>query len=152
MIPPQVMLTIKNRVGNGLIVFLALSALLAGCAPPGPRALFEGKRLVEEGKYPEAVEKLKTATSLLSTNAQACNYLGLAYHHARQFNEAEKAYRQALYLNRNLAEVHYNLGCLWLEQNHLDKAKAELTAYTLSREARSRGWSNSGPCSCATVS
>src|SRR5437868_5602063 len=60
-----------------------------GCTPPGPGALLAGQRLVEQGKYPQAVKKLKTATSLLPTNAQAWNYMGLAYHYAGQAAEAE---------------------------------------------------------------
>src|SRR2546427_465543 len=47
--------------------------LLTGCTPAGPRALLEGQRLVEQGKYPQAVKKLRTATALLGTNAQAWN-------------------------------------------------------------------------------
>jgi tetratricopeptide (TPR) repeat protein len=111
-----------------------LLALLAGCAPSGPRALFEGKRLLDEGKYSQAIEKLKTATaSLGGTNALAWNYLGLAYHHADEAAEAERAYQRALALDHDLNEARYNLGCLWLEQNRLEAAKAEFTACTLRR-------------------
>ena len=97
MLPPSPMLTIKNRGGSDLAGgrenntlissnvcrLVLLLALLAGCTPSGPRALLEGKRLIDEGKYPQAIEKLKTATSLLGgTNALAWNYLGVAYQHA----------------------------------------------------------------------
>src|SRR6266571_6791182 len=121
---------------NSFIRFLCLLTLLlclTGCAPQGPRALLQGKRLMEQGRYPQAVEKLKTATGLLATNAQAWNYLGLAYHYAGQAADAQKAYQRALALNRDLTEAHYNLGCLWLGQSKLDGAKTELTAYTLRR-------------------
>ena len=124
------MLTIKNRVGKSFFLFLAI-ALIAGCTPAGPRTLLKGQKLLEEGKYADAVEKLKTATSLLETNAQAWNYLGLAYHGLGQSSNAVHAYQQALALDRNLAETRYNLGCLYLEQNKLDAAKNELTTYTL---------------------
>ena len=70
------------------------------------------------------MERLKTATSLIDTNAQAWNYLGLAYHQAGQPNDAADAYKKALALDQNLVEVHYNLGCLWLEQNRPDLAKS----------------------------
>ncbi len=112
---------------------LALLLFLAGCTPQGARALLQGKRLMEQGRYSQAVEKLKTATGLLATNAQAWNYLGLAYHYAGQAADAQKAYQRALALNRDLTEAHYNLGCLWLGQSKLDSAKTELTAYTLRR-------------------
>jgi tetratricopeptide (TPR) repeat protein len=140
------MLTTKNRDGSNpaggqeistlsscnAAKLILLLALLAGCTPSGPRALIEGKRLVDEGRYPQAVEELKTATALLGgTNALAWNYLGLAYHHAGEAAEAERAYQKALALDHNLSEARYNLGCLWLEQNRVEAAKAEFTACTL---------------------
>ena len=142
------MLTIKNRDGrnlagereknrlrlSNLTRLIMLLAVLAGCTPPGPRALLEGKRLVDEGKYPEAIQKLRAATALLGgTNALAWNYLGLACHHAGELAEAERAYQRALWLNHDLSEARYNLGCLWLAQNRLEAAKAEFTACTLRR-------------------
>ena len=146
MLPPLPMLTIKNRGGselaggrerNTLFSFnvrglVLLLALLAGCTLPGPRALIEGKRLLDEGKYPQAIEQLKAATSLLGgTNALAWNYLGVAYQHADEFAEAERAYQRALALNHDLGEVRFNLGCLWLAQNKLEAAKVEFTACTM---------------------
>ena len=37
-------------------------------------------------------------------------------------------------------EAHYNLGCLWLEQNKPDAARTEFTAYTLRRNNAPEGW------------
>lgn len=126
------MLTNKKRFRNHLWLFL-ITALIwtAGCTPPGPRALLEGKRLMEEGKYPAAIERLKVATSLMATNAQAWNYLGLAYHHAGLSGNAIEAYERALRINHDLVVTHYNLGCLLLEQNKLEAARNELTAFNL---------------------
>src|SRR4051794_34837027 len=85
--------------------FLACAVLLlAGCTPPGPRAVLGGKRLLDQEKYQQAAEKLKTATSLLTTNAQVWNYYGLALHQCGQAAEAEKAYQRALLLNQDLSE------------------------------------------------
>ncbi len=144
------MFTIKNRPVEDRrnpfeveypAIFLAVLfvAFLTGCTPAGPRALLAGKRLLDEGKYPQAVEKLRTATSLLTTNAQAWNYLGLACQHAAQEVEAEKAYQRALALDHDLTEAHYNLGCLWLAQNKPEAAKSELIAFTLRRENSDQG-------------
>jgi tetratricopeptide (TPR) repeat protein len=124
------------RRGWGSAGCILLVACLAavGCKPPGPKALLDGEKLIDRGHYAEAVERLKTATAILSTNADAWNYLGVAYHHAGRPDDAADAYKKALALDQNLVEVHFNLGCLQLEQNHPDLAKAELTAYTLRRD------------------
>jgi len=114
--------------------------LAAGCSPSGPRALLKGKRLIERGDYADAVTQLKTATSLMATNAQAWNYLGVACQYAGQPGDAATAYQRALALDRDLMEAHYNLGCLWLEQNKPDAAQSEFTAYTLRRSKAPEGW------------
>jgi Flp pilus assembly protein TadD len=115
------------------ISFIFLLLVATGCIPPGPKALIQGEKLIDKGKFTPAIEKLKLATTLIPTNAQAWNYLGLAYHHAGQFDEAEKTYRRALLINHDLSEAHYNLGCLYLEQKKNDAAKTEFIAYTLRR-------------------
>ena len=149
------MFIIKNRAGrccarerahgafgsaqlSGLVLLLAL---LAGCTPSGPRALLEGKRLLERGQYPQAIQKLRKATELLGgTNAVAWGCLGLAYQHDGQAAEAEWAYLRALEHNRDLSEVRFNLGCLRLEQNKLEAAKADFTACTLARPNASEAY------------
>src|SRR5882672_1416937 len=116
MLPPLLMVTIKNQAAeekpaktalSRFIYLTSLVAFMAGCTPAGPRALLEGKRLIERGKYSQAVEKLQTATSLLKTNAQAWNYLGLAYHHAGQAADAVEAYQRALKLDHDLVVAHF---------------------------------------------
>jgi tetratricopeptide (TPR) repeat protein len=144
MLPPAAMLATKNTCRCGVIAFLLLAIFLAGCGPPGPRALLKGEKLLRNGNYPGAVAALKTATSLLSTNAQAWNYLGVAYQHAGQPIDAALAYQRALTLDRDLVEAHYNLGCLWLEQNKPDVAKTEFTAYVLRRSKDPEGWTKFG--------
>lgn len=140
MLTPDPMPTIRIQVGKSFILFLAAVTFFAGCTPAGPRALFKGQSLLEQSRYTEAVEKLRLATQLLGTNAQAYNYLGIACHHAGYTAEAEKAYQRALALNPDLAEARFNLGSLWLEQNKLEQAKTEFTAYTLRRANSVEGW------------
>jgi Flp pilus assembly protein TadD len=138
------MLATKNISRCGVVVFLILAISLTGCGPPGPRALLKGKKLLSSGDYSGAVEKLKTATSLMSTNAQAWNDLGVAYQHVGRPADAALAYQRALTLDRDLVEAHYNLGCLWLEQGKPDMAKTEFTAYVLRRSKEPEGWARLG--------
>jgi Flp pilus assembly protein TadD len=155
MLPPTSMLTIKNRAGCGhagrredlwvkpldLLYVIASLVLLSGCTPSGPRALLEGKRLMDDGQYPQAIQKLKQATELFgSTNAVAWEYLGLAYQHSGAVAEADWAYQKALKLDHDLIEVRFNLGCLWLGANKLEAAKGEFTAYTLRRPNAAEGF------------
>jgi tetratricopeptide (TPR) repeat protein len=149
------MLTIKNRAGCGLVGrrwqvwfsrfspfgFIFFLAFLSACTPAGPRALLEGKRLIDQGKYQQAIQKLEKATSLLSgTNALAWNYLGVAYQHAGADTEAQRAYERAWAFNHDLSEIRFNLGCLWLGQNKLDAARADFTVYTALRPNAPEGF------------
>jgi tetratricopeptide (TPR) repeat protein len=133
------MLAIKNRIAAAALAPV-LGLALAGCTPPGPRALLEGQRLLDAGKPREAVERLTVATQLLATNAQAWNYLGLARHQTGDAAGATQAYQQALRLNRDLFEAHFNLGCLWLEQGKPDLARNEFTACTMRRPNALEAW------------
>lgn len=140
MVPRGTMQATKNRARILATSFAVLALLLAGCMPPGPRALLDGKALLDEGKYAQAVEKLTQATSLMETNAQAWNYLGLACHRNGDSPRAAKAYQQALRLDRELFEAHYNLGCLWLDANRPELAKGEFTACTLRQTESAESW------------
>ena len=138
------MQTINQLVRGHVIILLAAVTIFAGCTPPGPRALLNGKELIDKGQYAAAVEELRLATKLMATNAIAWNYLGLACHHAGLSAEATTAYQRALVLDRDLSEAHFNLGCLWLEENRLEGAKAEFLAFTLRRSNSVEGLARLG--------
>ncbi len=136
------MVTIKKLVARLPALFLTVLGplLFNGCGQPGPRALLEGERLIHEGNYSQAVQRLEEATHLLPKEARAWNHLGLAYHGAGRFSEAARAYQQALTLDRNLAVGHFNLGTLYLDQGNLPSAILELTSYTGLQPNAPRGW------------
>lgn len=119
---------------------LVLAVILSGCRPPGPRALLAGKNLLDRGDFAGAVTELKTATTLLVTNAAAWNYYGVALQNAGQPAEAAQAYQNALVCDRDLTEAHYNLGCLCLEQGRYADAKTEFNAYVLRHINLPDGW------------
>ena len=142
------MLTIKNereevrgkQAWLRLLPLLAFVAFLAGCGPPGSHALMKGKKLLDEGDYADAADEFKSATEIMTTNAEAFNYLGIAEQHAGQLEPAANAYQRALELNRDLMEAHYNLGSLWMQENRPNDAVSEFTAYTLRKENEPDGW------------
>lgn len=118
----------------------ALCVGFAACSPPGPRALLQGKKLVDEGRPAEAVPKLVKATTLLPKYAPGWNYLGLAYQGSGQPQLALRAYQTALTLDHKLAAAHYNIGCLYLDQTNLPPAIDELRSYTLLQPSALHGW------------
>src|SRR5580765_1033221 len=101
MLPPTPVLINGNCGVRRMYCLLVTAAWvwISGCTPPGPRALLQGKQLLDEGRYAEAVPKLAKAATLLPKNALAWNYLGLAYHGNGQFDQAANAYRTALSLD-----------------------------------------------------
>jgi tetratricopeptide (TPR) repeat protein len=125
---------------RGAAFLAALLVLLAGCTPAGPRALLKGKKYLDRGNVTEAVVQFRRAATLLETNAAAWNYYGVALQRAGQPDDAVAAYQNALKFDRDLAETHFNLGMLWLEQNRPDLATGEFTAYTLRRPNDADGW------------
>ncbi|MEY4916816.1 MAG: hypothetical protein RL616_729 [Verrucomicrobiota bacterium] len=130
----------KKKSIRGAIILIALAVVVVGCTPPGPRALLKGKKFLDRGDYAAAVEQLKTATTLLDKNAQAWNYYGVALQLAGHPEDAAAAYQTALKCDRDLVEVHFNLGNLALEQGKADVAKTEFSAYTLLRRNDAAGW------------
>jgi tetratricopeptide (TPR) repeat protein len=126
------MSVIKN-CGLSHLLVLFLAGLIMSCSftPPGPRALLKGEKLIRQGKYEQAIEPLQTAVQLLPKNAQACNYLALAYHGAKQPAQAMKYYNQALALDHKLTAARFNLGCLYLEENDPVPAMEQFTSYTM---------------------
>jgi len=144
MLPPHEMLA-KNNLAQGFLAIL-LALLAFGCTPAGPQALLTGRQLLESGNAAGAVEKLKLATSLMSSNAQAWNYLGLAAHQAGQPAESLAAYQQAIKLNRDFVEARFNLGCLLADQGKTGPARDAFTACTVLRPAYTEAWLRRARC------
>ncbi len=143
------MLATKKHARAFRVLGLAAAAVLwgAGCTPAGPRALLKGERLIREGKHEAAVAKLEEATRLLPREARAWNFLGLAYQGSDRFADAIRAYQEALALDHNLAAVHYNLGCLYLERGDLEAAIDALTTFTGLQPQSDLGWLRLGMAS-----
>jgi len=135
----------KKNLAPGLVAILP-ALLILGCTPAGPRAMLTGRQLLESGEAPAAVVKFKLATSLMSSNAQAWNYLGLAAHQAGQPAESLAAYQQAIKLNRDFVEARFNLGCLLSDMGKTSPARDAFTACTVLRPADTEAWLRRARC------
>jgi len=92
---------------------LVFAATLTGCRPPGPRALLEGKELIERGQYTEAVERLEDRHFFAVEHE--CAGVGLSGSRLPSSRTGKRrppdAYKKAAWCSiKNLVEVHYNLG------------------------------------------
>jgi len=123
--PTCVRLSFQRPAGIALTAVL----LFAGCQPSGPEALQRGDAALRAGNSAEAIRLLELAATKLPTDAEVWNRLGLAYHDAGRTTEAQKAYLRALEFNRNLFDVHFNLGELLLEQSLFREAEARYRTY-----------------------
>ncbi len=111
-------------------LFLALGLLLiAGCSPRGMEALRKGDDALAAGRVDVATPLLERAVQDLPDNAVAWSQLGLAYHRSGNPDEARKAYLRALEFNRNLFDIHHNLGSLEYEARRWADAERHLRVY-----------------------
>ncbi len=109
---------------------LALGLLLvAGCSPRGMDALQRGDAALAAGKVEVAIPLLERAVQDLPDNAVAWSQLGLAYHRSGNPDEARKAYLRALEFNRNLFDIHHNLGSLEFQARRWSDAERHLRVY-----------------------
>ena len=119
--------------GLGLACLCCAALLEWGCTPPGPAALLRGDDRLRKGQPAQAVEELRLAVRLMPQEPRAWNHLGLAYQAAGQPRLAIEAYRQALVRDRSnlVFHAHYNLGCVFFEQNQMPAAIEELRSFLM---------------------
>ncbi len=103
--------------------------VLAGCAPRGSEALRRGDESLAAGRPATAVPLLERAVIDLPGHAVAWNHLGLAYQGVGRPDEARKAYLRALEFDRNLFDVHFNLGALEFEAGRWTETERAMRTY-----------------------
>jgi len=85
-----------------------------GCSGQG-KLTQQGKSLIEQGNYAEAITVLSEAIQRNRADAEAHYQLGVAYSRLRQYNEAGKEFQFSLSLEPNREEVKYEFGKVaWL--------------------------------------
>ncbi len=136
------MLTTKKQ-GLRLAIFAAIATGIlwtSGCTPPGPRALLQGEKLIQQREFPKAIDRLKVATKLLPNNAQAWNHLGVAYQGNNQPEQARQAYLRAMGLDRQLPAPYYNLGTLYLAYNNPNAAVDGFRTFVALQPNNTQAW------------
>lgn len=142
MLPKSLMETIKNwfKCLTPMVLSWFIFGSLTGCTPSGPRNLLEGEKLINQGNYQKAINRLKKAVELLPNDHRSWNYLGLAYHYNQNYVEAARAYQTAISLNHNFAPAHLNLAKLYIETSNYNSAISELRSFLLLEKSSIEGW------------
>jgi TPR repeat/Tetratricopeptide repeat len=86
------------------------------------RICFEAEGLRQEGKVNEAIESLRKATEIDSSNAQAWGLLGGIYNETNS-NEAVSCYEKAIKLNTNYYLAYRGLGNYYLKKKDYSLAE-----------------------------
>jgi tetratricopeptide (TPR) repeat protein len=85
-----------------------------------------GVLLIEQKKYPQAIERLTRALHLDPDLALAHCNLGYAYAMSGAINDAVREFRAAVLLEPNIFEAQYNLGKAYLDEGIYDSAEKSL--------------------------
>lgn len=93
-------------------------------ASPTSPLMAKGIRAFQAGRPEEALACFLQLASQDPGSLAAFNALGNVHLHLGQMAEAEAAYRQALRLQPECAEVHYNLAGILKSQDRFDEAEA----------------------------
>lgn len=86
--------------------------------------IYQGAKVMEEGRYEEALAIFKEVISEEPTNALARHLLGMAYYQREDYKSAQEEFLEAIKLNPNLSDAHHNLGNIYLQDGKLEEAAA----------------------------
>ena len=115
-----------------LFCLLLAATLLTSCVFYGALRLLdhspaykEGMAALSGGDYEKAAEHFKQATADKPKDMWAFYYFGLCLLKLKRFDEATKAYQQAMLISPSAAAVHYQLGKIHLEKGDPEAARKE---------------------------
>ena len=84
--------------------------------------------LQAEGKHREAIDIYEKALSIVDSDPNLWQNLGVAYHKCKLFEKAEKALLKSIEVQPSNIDAVYNLGVLYLDQKLHDQAKQQFHA------------------------
>jgi rhomboid protease GluP len=121
----------ENGFRRYAVLPLVLAILIGGAAAAkqariGIVEYAQAEKLLQSGKYDQALPLLQSAVQHEPGLAAAQFGLGFAYMKLKRNAEAETAFRNVLKLKPDLAGAHYNLGVIYWRQDQLDQALLEL--------------------------
>jgi tetratricopeptide (TPR) repeat protein len=87
-----------------------------------------GLALLEQGRFPEALEALRRAAAIKPDEAVVFDALGRASDGAGDSTEAESSFKLALEIDPELFESHNNLGTLYFKRNNYTAAARSFVA------------------------
>jgi type IV pilus assembly protein PilF len=81
-----------------------------------------GAELLGKGEYGKSLSEFRKAESIQPRDPAIQNALGLAYYYTKKYDEAEEAYRAAIFLKADFPEAYVNLGSLLARQEKYEEA------------------------------
>ncbi len=88
----------------------------------------------KQGKYKEAIDVFSTILEHDEGNAEVYNNMGLWYAKLNDFEQAEKAYKKSIELNRAIPQAYINLSDLYYKHHDLGSAIGTLELGTYEME------------------
>ena len=88
----------------------------------------------KQGKYKEAIDVFSTILEHDEGNAEVYNNMGLCYAKLNDFEQAERAYKKSIELNRAIPQAYINLSDLYYKHHDLGSAIGTLELGTYEME------------------
>ena len=114
--------TMQSPFSNVVLAALLLCFAILAQAQSEREYYRKGLKLLDAGKYSEAVSALSTAIKLDDSNADAYAERGRAYCELKEYDKAIADLNQALRLDPDNAEAYENRGNSWDEKGDHNKA------------------------------
>jgi tetratricopeptide (TPR) repeat protein len=102
-------------------------SLLFGDAAHGDLSYVQAVRLINEGRYEDALARLREASAVFGPHPDVLTYTGYAYRKLRQYDQAEAYYRQALAIAPNHVGATEYYGELMVVRGDMAGAKHMLS-------------------------
>lgn len=116
-------LGMRKATGNRLRVYsMILCAVLAQACTSSEEKLAEGRTLMQQGKFRDAIQPLNAAIDADDKNYEAFNSRAVAYFELKDYENALLDYERAIQLNPDFYKPYYNRAKLKTARGETDAA------------------------------